>query len=58
MGFIHNKLRNRLKDAKVMKLLYVHINMKQLDKKRKADNLPDADDEDIDFPHEWDREEE
>ena len=41
-----------------MKLLYVHINMKQLDKKRKADNLPDADDEDIDFPHEWDREEE
>ena len=56
MGFIHNKLRNRLSDLKVMKLLYVHINMKQLEKKRKADHMPDSEDEEVDFSNGYDQE--
>ena len=34
-GFIQSKLRNRLGDAETTKLLFVHCNMRELDKKRK-----------------------
>ena len=51
MAFIHCKLRNRLLDTRVQKLLFVYINMEQLEKKRKReDTLPDFDD--VDFADE------
>lgn len=34
-GLIQSKLRNRLGDAKTRKLVFVHCNMRELDKKRK-----------------------
>ena len=37
MNFIHNNLRNRIGDAKVLKLLFVYLNIQQLEKKRKRE---------------------
>ena len=36
VGFIHNELRNHLLDFRVMKLLFVYINMEQLTKREGA----------------------
>lgn len=41
-GFVHNALRNRLKDEKAMKLVYIFTNCKSLSKY--------DDDEEEDFP--------
>ena len=53
MAFLHCTLRNRLSEKRVQKLLFVYINMRQLETKRKrVDTLPDFDD--IDFADESD----
>ncbi len=50
-SFIHNKLRTRLDDARVIKLVYVYVNMQQLDNKRKRP-MEISDDDHVDFTHE------
>ena len=45
MGFIHNKLRNRLLDLRVMKLLFVYINIEQLKNKRERETVDVIDDD-------------
>lgn len=50
-GLIQSKLRNRLGDAKTRKLVFVHCNMRELDKKRKR--TPEENEDcgsDADFP--------
>ena len=55
IGFIHNKLRNRLHDLRVMKLLFVYINIEQLKKKRDRETVDVIDDDyhNLDF-HDYD----
>ena len=57
MGFIHNKLRNRLLDLRVMKLLFVYINIEQLKNKRERETVDVVDVDDyyhnLDF-HDYD----
>lgn len=54
-GFIQNKLRNRLGDKRTQALVFVYVNMKELDKKRKraADEARGGDEEadSVDFPN-------
>jgi hypothetical protein len=45
LSFIHNKLRNRLGNGSVKKLLKVFINMNGMDKKRKRDSEEEVNEE-------------
>ncbi len=55
-NFIHNKLRTRLGDQRVVKLVYVYVNMQQVEKKRKRTSEM-SDDDHVDFTNEMDIEE-
>ena len=49
-GHVHSKLRNRLLDERVQKLLFCYHNLRQLAQKRKRDHAEEDEFEGVDFP--------